>query len=190
MGNGWPQATSVGVCGACGVSCILGNWLCKKHPCGELTTGRTVSLEQTLFSLSSPWHTSFIICLHIGHNVNVTYTCSLYIDLRMEALAFVHLRRSITEYYAKPINYTSVGVSVGREAQSPIERQPVIASPQSYIVHTSSLRLYLSQWVPRTLLPEQRCTQPRTCLHHVAHMQELVHEAYIHVYYVLHICSL
>ena len=40
-------------------------------------------------------------------------------------------QRSITGFYAKPTNYTSVGVSVGRGARSPIERQPVIASPQS-----------------------------------------------------------
>ena len=26
----------------------------------------------------------------------------------------LHIRRSITGYYAKPTNYTSVGVSVGR----------------------------------------------------------------------------
>ena len=39
--------------------------------------------------------------------------------------------KSITEYYAIPTNYTSTGVTVGRGARSPIERQPVIASPQS-----------------------------------------------------------
>ena len=63
----------------------------------------------------------------------------------MGELAFIYQSldiRSITGYYAKPTNYTSVGVSVGMEAQSPIERQPVIVSPQSYIVHASSFVYY------------------------------------------------
>ena len=40
-------------------------------------------------------------------------------------------QRSITGFYAKPTNYTNVGVSVGWGARIPIERQQVIASPQS-----------------------------------------------------------
>ena len=45
-------------------------------------------------------------------------------------------RRVITGYYAKPTNYTTIGVSVGGGggggAQSPIKWQSVIASPQSF----------------------------------------------------------
>ena len=41
----------------------------------------------------------------------------------------VHVQRIVTGYYTIPTNYTSIGVTVGRAAQSPIDRQPVIISP-------------------------------------------------------------
>ena len=84
----------------------------------------------------SPWKVEKYLIFKLDEYLYVCF-CMMSFLLSMCRLWWVQWmhkyvnQRSITGFYAKPTNYTSVGVSVGRGVRSRIERQPVITSPQS-----------------------------------------------------------